>query len=173
MLFGCCLYYSLKLHESLTSQLLLHVSQTESNLHVLKNNSSVTMGNQQGGFVIVCNITSYSSAASVFEVTWWRRPANGEGVSHPIFRAARNFTLQHLDKSRERLLFGRPRATLYTLTVPDAQPSDNGQYYCRVEEWLLSPRKSWRKISEDTSGYLHVSFQEQGRCSFSCKAVVS
>ncbi|KAJ8255801.1 hypothetical protein COCON_G00196650 [Conger conger] len=145
----------------------VNVLQTESNLHVQKDNVNVTMGNQQGSFTINCNITSYSSAASVFEVTWWRRPGYGAEEPHPIFRAARNFTLQHLDKSRKRLLFGRPRATLYTLTVPDAQPSDGGQYYCRVEEWLLSPRNSWRKIAEDTSGYLNVLFQAQAGSNFS------
>ena len=124
--------------------------------------------------------TLWSSATSpriraprlFFEVTWWRRLADGKGESRPIFRARRNFTLEHLDKDKGGLLFGRPRATLYTLTVPDAQPSDNGQYYCRVEEWLLSPRKSWRKISEDASGYLHVSFQEQGRWYLQCKCLL-
>ncbi|XP_035248458.1 immunoglobulin superfamily member 3 [Anguilla anguilla] len=142
------------------------VLQTESNLHVLKDNSVVTMGNQQDGFVIVCNITSYSSPGSVFEVTWWRREAGGEGEPHPIFRARRNFTLQHLDKSRAHLLFDRPQATLYTLTVPNAEPSDSGQYYCRVEEWLLSPRNTWRKIAEDSSGHLTVSFQPQAGSTF-------
>ncbi|KAJ8350918.1 hypothetical protein SKAU_G00260480 [Synaphobranchus kaupii] len=140
------------------------VRQTESNLHVAKDNSSVTMDNQQGSFVMSCNITSRSSAGSVFEVTWWRRQADGGGEPHPIFRARRDFTLEHL--GRERLVLGRPRADLYTLTVPDAEPSDSGHYYCHVEEWLLSPRHTWRKIAQDTSGYLAVSFQTQAGRNF-------
>ncbi|KAJ8410429.1 hypothetical protein AAFF_G00193330 [Aldrovandia affinis] len=135
------------------------VHQTERDLHVLKHNDNITVDDQLGSFLISCNITSYSSGGSVFEVTWWQRQVDGEGKPHPIFRARRNFTLQHLDRTRDRMLFGRPQTTLYTLTLLDAKPSDSGQYYCHVEEWLLSPRNTWRKISEDTSGYLTVSFQ--------------
>ncbi|KAI1899723.1 hypothetical protein AGOR_G00064700 [Albula goreensis] len=135
------------------------VHQTESNLHVLKHQDSLTMGDAHDSFEINCNITSRSSDRSVFEVTWWRRQVDGGGEPRPIFRAGRNFTLQHLDKTRHGLIFGRPKPTLYCLTVPNAEPSDSGQYFCRVEEWLLSPRNTWRKIAEDSSGYLTVSFQ--------------
>lgn len=161
-----CLF--LKLHDK---QLVLNILPTEAALQVLKRKDNVTVSNQQGRFVIVCNITSYSSDASAFEVTWWRGQASGEGEPHPIFRARRDFTLELLDQSREHLLFGRPRAALYTLTVPEARPSDSGLYYCHVEEWLLSPRDSWRKIAEDTSGCLHVSFQAQGRGPLACNTV--
>ncbi|KAJ8253204.1 hypothetical protein GJAV_G00210260 [Gymnothorax javanicus] len=150
-------------HSGVTS---VRVLQTESNLHVLKDDAAVTINNQQGSFTIICNITSYSSISSAFEVTWWHRQLDREEAPQPIFRASRDSTLQHLDKGRERLLFGRPQTTLFTLSFPDAELSDSGQYYCHVEEWLLSPRNTWRKIAEDTSGNLAVSFQKQAHSKF-------
>ncbi len=113
--------------------------------------------NHQAGFTVDCVIDSQSSDKSAFEVTWFKvqeeRPVT-------MFTARRDGTL-HSAISDKNLLFGRPLATHYKLTVPQINPTDMGQYYCQVEEWLPTAN-TWKKFASDKSGELSIYVHTEG-----------
>ncbi|XP_056320622.1 LOW QUALITY PROTEIN: immunoglobulin superfamily, member 3-like [Danio aesculapii] len=144
-------WYSLK---KLSASTELVVKEQESNLHVQKENQTLNITDLQAGFTTDCVIASQSSDKSVFEVTWFKAEEEG---THVIFTAKQDGTLRSAlnDKS---LVFGRPDATHYKLTVPQIDPTDKGKYYCQVEEWLHTDN-AWKKLASDRSGVLSVHVQ--------------
>ncbi|MBN3308235.1 IGSF3 protein, partial [Amia calva] len=135
------------------------VHHPENNLHVSQNDAVINLREGQGSFTVYCNITTHSNNKSAFEVTWLKTE---EGITHPIFKALRNSTLQFLSKARDHFVFNRPSTNFYSLTLPMAKETDAGIYFCNVEEWLLNPRHKWYKIAERTSGNLTVSITPEG-----------
>ncbi|KAL0153891.1 hypothetical protein M9458_050812, partial [Cirrhinus mrigala] len=129
----------------------VRVHSIESNLRVQKKNRMSNITNHQAGFTVDCVIDSQSSEKSVFVVTWFRAQ---EKMPVTIFTVKRDGTL-HSAVSNKNLLFGRPLATHYKLTVPQINPNDMGQYYCQVDEWLQTAN-SWKKLASDTSGNLSI-----------------
>ncbi|KAG1927502.1 immunoglobulin superfamily [Pimephales promelas] len=133
------------------------VHSIESKLQVKKGNRMLNITNHQAGFTIDCDIDSQSSDKSTFEVTWFKVQEEGPLA---IFTARRDGTL-HSAIGDKQLVFGRPLATHYKLTVLQIQPTDAGQYYCQVEEWLPTA-ENWRKLVSDTSGKLSVHVHTEG-----------
>ena len=113
--------------------------------------------NHQAGFTVDCDIESQSSDKSTFEVTWFKVQEDGPVA---IFTARRDGTL-HSPIGDKHLVFGRPLATYYKLTVLQIHPTDVGQYYCQVEEYLPTA-DNWRKLVSDTSGELSVHVHTEG-----------
>ncbi|MCJ8732391.1 hypothetical protein PDJAM_G00210850 [Pangasius djambal] len=161
---------------------MVNVHKTESNLKVRKVSRFFNVSDIQTGFVVECEISSRSSDKSVFEVTWSRRQrdeppltiftARRDGTLHStifdrtlvrqrdeppltIFTARRDGTL-HSTIFDRTLVYDRPSTTRYTLTVPNVDPSDNGQYQCQVVEWLQKATNTWRKVAGDKSGELSI-----------------
>ncbi|XP_039521733.1 immunoglobulin superfamily, member 3-like [Pimephales promelas] len=147
-------WYSLKKMSGSTE---LVVKEKESKLHVKKLNRMLNITNHQAGFTIDCDIDSQSSDKSTFEVTWFKVQEEGPLA---IFTARRDGTL-HSAIGDKQLVFGRPLATHYKLTVLQIQPTDAGQYYCQVEEWLPIA-DNWRKLVSDTSEELFVHVHTEG-----------
>uniref|UniRef100_A0A673IA02 Ig-like domain-containing protein n=1 Tax=Sinocyclocheilus rhinocerous TaxID=307959 RepID=A0A673IA02_9TELE len=74
---------------------------------------------------------------------------------------ARHDGILHSAISDKYLVFGRPSVTHYKLTVPQISPTDMGQYYCQVEEWLLTAT-IWKKLASDKSGELTIYVHTEG-----------
>ncbi|XP_003199212.4 immunoglobulin superfamily member 2 isoform X1 [Danio rerio] len=127
------------------------VHSIESNLRVQKENQTLNITNLQAGFTADCIIASQSSDKSAFQVTWFKVE---EEVTHVIFTAKHDGTL-HSALNDKYLVFGRPDATHYKLTVPQTDPTDKGKYYCQVEEWLHTDN-TWKRLASDRSGVLSV-----------------
>nr|XP_009302673.1 immunoglobulin superfamily member 2-like isoform X2 [Danio rerio] len=127
------------------------VQLIESNLRVQKENQTLNITNLQAGFTADCIIASQSSDKSAFEVTWFKVE---EEVTHVIFTAKHDGTL-HSALNDKYLVFGRPDATHYKLTVPQTDLTDKGKYYCQVEEWLHTDN-TWKRLASDHSGVLSV-----------------
>ncbi|XP_077096165.1 immunoglobulin superfamily member 2-like isoform X1 [Siphateles boraxobius] len=147
-------WYSLRKMSGSTE---LVVKEKESKLHVKKENRMLNITDHQAGFTVDCDIDSQSSDKSTFEVTWFKVQEEGPVA---IFTARRDGTL-HSAIGDKQLVFGRPLATHYKLTVQQIQPTDVGQYYCRVEEWLPTA-DNWRKFVSDKSGELSVHVHTEG-----------
>ncbi|RXM99099.1 Prostaglandin F2 receptor negative regulator [Acipenser ruthenus] len=143
----------------------VEIHHPEKKLHVVKSDVSISLVEKQGSFKLKCSIDSISSRESTFEVTWWKRTEQGENQA--IFIAQRNSTLRFLNGTKSSLLFERPTAKLYTLTVQRAEVTDSGSYYCHVKELLLSPRNQWHEIAADTSGTSTVNIKQEEHSIFS------
>ncbi|RXN38508.1 immunoglobulin superfamily member 3-like protein [Labeo rohita] len=135
-----------------SQQKAITVNSVEIKLHVQKENRTFNITDHQTEFTVDCIIDSQSSDKSAFEVTWFKVQEEEGPVT--IFTARRDGTL-HSAVSDKNLLFGRPRATHYKLTVPQINPTDMGQYYCQVEEWLVLAN-TWKKLASDKSGELSI-----------------
>ncbi|XP_026128378.1 immunoglobulin superfamily member 3-like [Carassius auratus] len=146
-----------KLASDKSGELSIYVHTEESKLHVQKNNRMINITNDQTSFTIDCVIDSQSSDASVFEVTWFKVQEDGPLT---MFSARHDGTL-HSAIPDKNLLFGRPLATHYKLTVLQISPTDIGQYYCQVEEWLLTAN-TWKKLASDKSGELSIYVHTEG-----------
>uniref|UniRef100_A0A8C1IQL3 Ig-like domain-containing protein n=1 Tax=Cyprinus carpio TaxID=7962 RepID=A0A8C1IQL3_CYPCA len=147
-------WYSLK-NMSVSTEMV--VKEKESKLHVQKDNRMLNITNHQAGFTIDCVIDSQSSDTSGFEVTWFKVQEEGPVT---IFTARHDGTL-HSAITDKNLVFGRPLATHYKLTVPQISPTDVGQYYCQVEEWLLTAN-TWKRFASDNSGELSIYVHTEG-----------
>ncbi|KAM4608280.1 immunoglobulin superfamily member 2-like [Polymixia lowei] len=138
----------------------LTVKATESNLSVEKEDVNLNMTGSQE-FTIPCNITAQSIQWSAFHVTWfWQKKLQSE--HHPIFTSYQNSTLQDRSGRGKRLRFSHPAPNFFSLTVFDPIPEDSGLYFCEVEEWLLSPPQSGRKMAVEKSGELTVNIHTEG-----------
>ncbi|XP_047670675.1 immunoglobulin superfamily member 3-like [Tachysurus fulvidraco] len=129
------------------------VHSIESKLHVHKSSRFLNVTDIQTGFMVECEISSRSSEKSVLEVIWSRRQRDNQPQN--IFTASRDGTLHSTILDRT-LVYDRPSTTCYTLTVPNVDASDNGQYQCQVIEWLQTAANTWRKVAEDKSGEISV-----------------
>ncbi|XP_030643446.1 immunoglobulin superfamily member 3-like [Chanos chanos] len=133
-----------------------------SKLHLQKKNSSHNITDCKTGFTVDCNIVSRSSVKSVFDVAWLKTEGmGGAQTSKTIFHAKLDGTVYSENRTRD-MVYSRPSPTQYTLSVPNVDMSDNGEYYCQVEEWLLTPANTWRKLAEDKSGVLSVNIHTEG-----------
>ncbi|XP_052422278.1 immunoglobulin superfamily member 2 isoform X2 [Carassius gibelio] len=146
-----------KLSSDKSGELSIYVHTEESKLHVQKNNRMINITNDQTSFTIDCVIDSQSSDTSGFEVTWFKVQEEGPLT---MFSARHDGTL-HSAIPDKNLLFGRPLATHYKLTVLQISPTDIGQYYCQVEEWLLTAN-TWKKLASDKSGELSIYVHTEG-----------
>ncbi|XP_036418037.1 immunoglobulin superfamily member 3 [Colossoma macropomum] len=134
----------------------VNVLLIENKLQVKKVSRSLNVTDYRAGFTVECEISSRSSDKSHFEVTWTKSQEDGQPTT--IFTARRDGTLSDAFSDRN-LLYSRPLATLYRLTLPDVEPSDNGRYQCQVVEWLQTD--TWREVAKDKSGELFVHVESE------------
>ncbi|KAL7881732.1 hypothetical protein AOLI_G00085800 [Acnodon oligacanthus] len=134
----------------------VNVHLIENKLQVKKVSRSLNVTDHHAGFRVECEISSRSSDKSHFEVTWSKTQEDGQPTT--IFTARRDGTLSDAVADRN-LLYSRPYATLYRLTLPDVEPSDNGRYQCQVVEWLRTD--TWKEVAKDKSGELFVHVESE------------
>lgn len=135
------------------------VFSTESKLLVQKQNQTLNITKLPADFTINCEITSWSSDKSAFEVTWFKGHKQDQPIS--IFTAKRDGTFD-IGFSGKNLVFGRPGVRYYTLTIRNINPADMGQYYCQVDEWLLTSADIWKNVASDRSGEISVHVHNKG-----------
>lgn len=150
----------------------LQVEETETNVTV-EESDSVRLG---------CSIPSQSSRDSRFSVSWFvdrseneddaGQPGDGNrkrecvfSIGHDAVFGNGNCNPREGSPLKSRLQFERMASDQYSLTIHQARPSDAGQYYCRVEEWLLNPRNAWYRLTANDSGFTIVNVQQQGESS--------
>uniref|UniRef100_H3C633 Immunoglobulin superfamily, member 3 n=1 Tax=Tetraodon nigroviridis TaxID=99883 RepID=H3C633_TETNG len=146
----------------------LQVEETETNVTV-KESDSIRLG---------CSIPSQSSRDSRFSVSWYVDRSENEdnadqsvdgnrkrecvfSIGHDAVFGNGNCNLREGSALTSRLQFERMASDQYGLTIHQARPSDAGQYYCRVEEWLLSPRNAWYRLTANNSGFTIVNVLQQ------------
>uniref|UniRef100_F7ASL1 Immunoglobulin superfamily member 3 n=1 Tax=Monodelphis domestica TaxID=13616 RepID=F7ASL1_MONDO len=129
---------------------------------------------EKSPFQLDCNILSRSSQDSRFAVAWYalRTKAGGKkGNALEDEEIERKAMLSvgpdaifgpEGNHWEGRLRFQRLSPVLYRLTVLQADPSDTGNYSCRVEEWLSNPQKEWYRLTEEESGPIGIQVLDTG-----------
>lgn len=124
-----------------------------------KQNQALNITQLPAEFTIKCEIKSWSSNKSAFEVTWFKGQKQDQPIS--IFTAKRDGTLDTAF-SEQNLVFGRPAVRHYTLTIRNVNLADMGQYYCQVDEWILTSANIWKNVASDQSGEMSVHIHIKG-----------
>ncbi|KAJ8410426.1 hypothetical protein AAFF_G00193300 [Aldrovandia affinis] len=153
------------------------VRRPEIRLQVEEAESNVTV-KEAGSIRLGCSIPSQSSKDSRFSVSWYVVRAGGDeeeeeeeegkgdpecvfSIGHDAVFGNGNCSPAEGSGPDSRLKFERTTFDLYTLTIQKARPSDAGNYYCHVEEWLLNPRNAWYRLATNNSGVTIINVLEQ------------
>ncbi|XP_058249643.1 immunoglobulin superfamily member 3 isoform X2 [Hemibagrus wyckioides] len=82
-----------------------------------------------------------------YSLTWFLE-RQGSSASTSLLSHTHNGLLQYQSENQQlsgRLLFSRPTAKRFQLTIFNLDPSDSGNYQCRVEQYQLSCKGLWEK----------------------------
>ncbi|KAM5201475.1 immunoglobulin superfamily member 2 isoform 1-T1 [Hipposideros larvatus] len=112
------------------------LSQSTGNLQlaVIWYFSSVSTNNTSWLRILETNQTNVVKYGDEFHTPWEKQKFHAEKVSQDLFQ-------------------------LHILNVGD---SDQGQYRCSVQEWLLSANGAWHKLGEETSGLMELKLRPTG-----------
>ncbi|KAK6486990.1 immunoglobulin superfamily member 3-like isoform X1 [Huso huso] len=110
-----------------------------------------------------CTIASQTSPDAQYTVLWYAMKED-EADAELLLKINHNSAFEYGTYAEEERLKSRVQSErlspqLYSLTLHQAELSDSGSYYCRVEEWLLDPNNAWYKLTEETSGLTKVTIK--------------
>ncbi|NXX51691.1 IGSF2 protein, partial [Tricholaema leucomelas] len=139
----------------------IRVVLPESKLRVATNESSVEIA-VGADTAIECRITSAHNH-SQFAVTWYLLPPPGDAVPLQIIRADYSSTLEYgaafsSPAEKSRFLSQRVSSSVFWLRILSANPTDQGRYYCVVEEWQWLGH-GWYKLGKGVSGRTVLEFK--------------
>ncbi|KFO14001.1 Immunoglobulin superfamily member 2, partial [Balearica regulorum gibbericeps] len=133
----------------------------ESKLQVATKESTVEIA---GGAdtTIECRIM-FTQNNSQFAVTWYLIRSSADATPLQIVRADYSSVLEYgsefsLPAQKSRFLSQRVSSNVFWLQILSADSSDEGRYYCVVEEWLWLV-DGWYKLGEGTSGRTTLEFK--------------
>lgn len=97
----------------------------------------------------------------------WYLSRSGEDAARPIISLNRDFTLTAGPGFEGRHLAGLIRLdkvgeATYTLQMAQLQVSDQGEIYCRAQEWIQDPDRSWYSIAQKESRRSNLTVKARG-----------
>ncbi|XP_043818893.1 immunoglobulin superfamily member 2 [Dromiciops gliroides] len=106
---------------------------------------------------IKCKILSQTKGKTQLSVTWYYYPLSQEASWLEILRTDQDDIVKYGDylhtlKRKQKFHSEKVSKDLFQLHILNADNSDQGTYYCTVEEWLWSINGSWSKLGEKKSG---------------------
>lgn len=102
-----------------------------------------------------CQVFSQTFQHTHLSVTWY---LNGTTDTQPIIGFNRDLTVKPGPDFRDRYNSGlialeKVDDTTYRLKISQVQQSDSGKIYCKADEWIQDPDRSWVSICHrDTTG---------------------
>ncbi|XP_075707372.1 immunoglobulin superfamily member 3-like [Rhinoderma darwinii] len=114
-----------------------------------------------------CGVESISVPGSVFSITWWKVLDLGH---HLVFNASHLGQFVFPSEEGSRLQYERPSELTFQLKILRTQLADAGIYYCRIREWVRTPRGVSYQIAEQSGGNISVTIQAAGSRSHSCSS---
>ncbi|XP_044131175.1 immunoglobulin superfamily member 3, partial [Bufo gargarizans] len=124
-----------------------------------------------GHFALDCTILSRSRPDSQLAVSWSLHSGGRGADAETILTADRSGVWSPLAPRWEgRLQQIQLSPTMYKLRVPQAGPTDSGNYSCAVQEWMMGPRGDWYLLAQDERliGWVTVQSKESNLQSVIC-----
>nr|XP_033799197.1 immunoglobulin superfamily member 2 [Geotrypetes seraphini] len=149
-----------RLRTKVSGNTTIEFKSSADNLNLNTTELTLVLPENQGHFLLACDIISKSSNSSIFSVSWWKRSADGK--DQLIFKTDPNLVFQFKNMNSEdkqlgkRLRFERPSEMNYQLMIQEPKVSDSGTYFCFVEEWLMNLRQDPYKNAEKQSGNITI-----------------
>ncbi|XP_040278711.1 immunoglobulin superfamily member 3 [Bufo bufo] len=122
-------------------------------------------------FALDCTILSRSRPDSQLAVSWSLHSGGRGADAETILTADRSGVWSPLAPRWEgRLQQIQLSPTMYKLRVPQAGPTDSGNYSCAVQEWMMGPRGDWYLLAQDERliGWVTVQGKESNLQSVIC-----
>ncbi|XP_073473696.1 immunoglobulin superfamily member 2-like isoform X2 [Aquarana catesbeiana] len=122
---------------------------------------------EQSTVTLPCQVLAVSMPGSRLSVSWLK--VEGPGAPDLLL-----FGVNHMgefiypQEKRDRLQYERPSELTFHLRIHSGHMTDSGTYYCRVQEWLPSPRGVWESLGEHQSGHISVTILTSGSYSPIC-----
>ena len=127
--------------------------------------------NEGDALTLTCQASSNTVQHTHLSVTWYLHKS-GEDNAQPIISLNRDFTL-----SPGQGFEGRYRAGLiqldkigeatYRLKMAQLEVSDQGRIYCRAQEWIQDPDRSWYSIAQKTAEETVLNIKARGEMQLS------
>lgn len=124
-----------------------------------------------GHFSLDCTVLSRSQPDSQLAVSWAFHSSSRVAEAETILTTDRSGVWSPLAPRWEgRLQQIQLSPTMYKLRVPQAGPTDSGNYTCAVQEWMMGPRGDWYLLAQDESliGWVAVRSKESNLQSSIC-----
>ncbi|XP_067459813.1 immunoglobulin superfamily member 2-like isoform X2 [Thunnus thynnus] len=122
--------------------------------------------NEGDALSLTCQASSNTVQHTHLSLTWYLRKAD-EDDAQPIISLDRDFTLSPGKGFEGRyqaglIMLDKVGEATYRLKMTQVELSDEGKIYCRADEWIQDPDRSWysitQKDAEETT--LHVKAKE-------------
>ncbi|KAJ3592275.1 hypothetical protein NHX12_007403 [Muraenolepis orangiensis] len=113
---------------------------------------SARLAGEGDPLALTCQASSNTVQHTHLSVTWYLHK-EGEPDAHPLVSLDRDLTLTPGPRFQERFRAGAVRLdkvgeAMYRLNIARLAPSDQGQIYCRAQEWIQDPDRSWFSITQ-------------------------
>ncbi|XP_062906800.1 immunoglobulin superfamily member 3-like [Mobula hypostoma] len=126
----------------------VQVHTPDANLQVSDGNKTVSVTDNVV-LELECNIINQTQAHSQFSVAWYFQNENDfKAPLEKLLQTDRNNILQYhgsFQTNLQKLKFQSAKVSNnnYKLIIWYPTASDNGVYFCKVDEWILSPQNEW------------------------------
>ncbi|KAG9470509.1 hypothetical protein GDO78_017580 [Eleutherodactylus coqui] len=130
------------------------------------NRTELTLIAAEGSnLTLPCNVVSTSVFDATFAITWWKVQTPGHQL---LFNASRLGQFVYPSEEGNRLQYERTSELMFQLRILPTRLSDTGIYYCRIQEWLRTPRGVWYQLGQQSGGNMSVTIQAAGFHSHIC-----
>lgn len=134
-------------------QILVQPLKSNITVSLSSNSSEVQEGD---GIQLTCLVQSTSGPVSVI---WQWLDKQGTGLIQEVASVDREGTIWHSPTYRERSSYGeirveKVRADMFSLSIYNSLPGDEGQYRCTASEWFqigTEPELSWEKMENKSA----------------------
>ncbi|KAM8855334.1 immunoglobulin superfamily member 3-like [Spinachia spinachia] len=108
--------------------------------------------NEGDAFTLTCQASANTVQHTHLSLAWYLGK-DGEDSAHPIMSLDRDFTLNPGPGFEQRHQAGLIKldklgGATYKLTIAHLELSDQGRIYCRAQEWIQDPDRSWYTIAD-------------------------
>ncbi|CAN2387698.1 hypothetical protein PRIEUP_LOCUS12017, partial [Pristimantis euphronides] len=120
---------------------------------------------ERSSLVLPCHVLCTSAVNTVFSITWWKVQAPDHQL---LFNASRLGQFVYPSEEGRRLQYERTSELTFLLRIHHTHVTDAGIYYCKVQEWVQTPRGVWYQTGEQSGGNMSVIILATGSHSHIC-----
>ncbi|XP_004854182.1 immunoglobulin superfamily member 2 [Heterocephalus glaber] len=117
--------------------------------------------------VIECSILSQHTRNLQLAITWYFSPISTHTSWLKILEMDQTNVIKygdefHTPRRKQKFHTAKVSQNLFQLHILSVDDSDQGEYYCAVEEWLLTPNGTWQKLGGEKSGLTKLKLKPTG-----------
>nr|XP_027796052.1 immunoglobulin superfamily member 2 [Marmota flaviventris] len=116
---------------------------------------------------IECNILSRTIGNLQLAIIWYFSPISSNASWLRILEMDQTSVVKygnefHTPQKKQKFHMEKVSQDLFQLHILSVEDSDQGRYYCAVEEWLLSTDGTWKKLGGKKSGLTELKLRPTG-----------